>query len=188
MTPVRWRLLFIGLTTLLLLAASLRAGGPDRYVVSAFNPAGKRGPIFPGNLGRADVPVEQVTIVAEIRPLAAEGAVRGIDEATYCAWAEIRWPNGTTSGNEQDCPPWDEWVRQVRGEDECEAQVIVTPPGFDANWSCTRAFAPQRRWQWSRWFGATADILSVPVEFRVGKKRLAVRDARFMVAGATLPE
>jgi len=82
MTPVRWRLLFIGLTTLLLLAASLRAGGPDRYVVSAFNPAGKRGPIFPGIMGRADVPVEQVTIVAEIRPLAAEGAVRGIDEAT----------------------------------------------------------------------------------------------------------
>lgn len=145
------------------------AGAPDRYRVS---PSGR---FIAGQMGHADVPVARVPITAEI---AGE-----VDEPTWCIWARVTWPDGTQSGNESDCPPWEDWQKSVREAEECEAAVVVVPAGEDdPERDCPRPYAPQRRWQWVRWF--PAGQWSVRVDFLYGSRVIQARAASFTIPGA----
>lgn len=153
----------------LLLAMAVEARPRSHYRVEP------NGRIFAGQLGLAEVPAARVTIVATI-----EGDV---DAATWCQWARVEWPDGTISGQESDCPPWEDWLRERRDAEACRDQLVVASDGSDAEAAaCAEPYAPQRRWTWTRWFAA--GDYAIPVTFLDGRRVVRRALARFLIPGA----
>ena len=133
-----------------------------------------RGRFIPGVYGHAEYPVAKVTITAMLKGEPTE--------ADYCAWVEVRWPGDTgdtVSTEQEDCPPWEEWQKQLKAEADC-LELTVVPAGQQSP-ECPMAFQPQRRWSWTRVF--IAGEWEIPVDLYVGTKRVRRAVAHFVVTG-----
>jgi len=70
-----------------------------------------------------------------------------LTEANYCIGVEVTWPDGTRSSHVQDCPPFAEYIAQVRRYTECREQVIVCPKDYTVcEFDCPAPFDLQREW------------------------------------------
>lgn len=73
--------------------------------------------------------------------------VRDMGENEYCPGVRVEWGQGQSSEVTQDCPPYEEWLRQIGAYDACIAevqaavacveQIIVCPQGMKCIPDCS---------------------------------------------------
>lgn len=121
------------MTLLLLLLLSSVPKPNDKHFTVTVNPRVIQAPPFQ--------PVAFITAKQE-----------GDEEGDYCAGVELSFGLGFEeqkfSTETQDCPSWEDHVKQEREWEECSQRVCVAPPGDECTWKCSEPVEVKREWVW----------------------------------------